>query len=327
MSKPFKTYRQQLAILRNRNLTINDGSKAIAILKNEGYYNVINGYKHIFLDDNLTKQYGTEMYKLGTEFEYIHALYEFDRNMRSILLKFILKMEQALKTKVSYHFSAQFRQEFNYLNINNFDNTDPRNATKLLARLSDVIQNNSNPSEQGGQFYHYLNNHKELPLWVLVTKMTFGNIVYFYKTMQQKTKDAIAKEIVETYEKAYKTTVAIPLQQQENFISMMITFINNFRNICAHEERLYNYIDKNKSKKQLGISLFHKTPTFPFMSKLIDCIIILGLFIPKKDYKCLTHLITDEINKLSTQLPQNVFNEILIKMGFSKNWKQDINLP
>lgn len=327
MTKPFKTYRQQLSILRGRNLIITDGAKAISILKNEGYYNVINGYKDIFIDITLTKQHGTELYKAGTKFEYIHALYEFDRNMRSILLKYILMMEQSIKTKVSYHFSNQFKQEFNYLNINNFDNTDPREATKLLAKLSELIKYNSEPSDQGGQFYHYLDQHKELPLWVLVTRMTFGTIVSFYKTMQQKTKDAVAQEIVSTYERSYNTTINIPLVQQEKFISLMITFISHFRNICAHEERLYNYIVKNKKKKPLNISLFHKSTSLVFLSKIVDCIIILGLFLPKKDYKCLVKLIINEIDKLSTQLPQHTFKEILIKMGFSKNWKQDITLP
>lgn len=62
MDKPFKTYRQQLTILRGRNLVIKDGSKAIQILKNEGYYNIINGYKDIFLDMPQTKQYGDDRY-------------------------------------------------------------------------------------------------------------------------------------------------------------------------------------------------------------------------------------------------------------------------
>ena len=75
MDKPFKTYRQQLTILRGRNLVIKDGSKAIQILKNEGYYNIINGYKDIFLDMPQTKQYGDDRYKAGTTFEHIYALY------------------------------------------------------------------------------------------------------------------------------------------------------------------------------------------------------------------------------------------------------------
>ena len=48
--KPFKTYNQQLKILRDRNLIIKNGSKAISILKRDNYYNIINGYKDIFLE-------------------------------------------------------------------------------------------------------------------------------------------------------------------------------------------------------------------------------------------------------------------------------------
>jgi abortive infection bacteriophage resistance protein len=49
--KPFKTYRQQLTILRSRGLSVN-GSRAIRILEKENYYNVINGYKDLFLIQN-----------------------------------------------------------------------------------------------------------------------------------------------------------------------------------------------------------------------------------------------------------------------------------
>ena len=81
MDKPFKTYRQQLRILRERNLLIPDGSKAVQILKREGYYNIINGYKEIFLDDTLSKEKQSDWYKAGTQFDYIYALYDFDRNL------------------------------------------------------------------------------------------------------------------------------------------------------------------------------------------------------------------------------------------------------
>lgn len=62
--KPFKTYNQQLKILRSRNIDIPDGSKTIKILKREGYYNIVNGYKEIFLDKTQTSQktrIGTKM--------------------------------------------------------------------------------------------------------------------------------------------------------------------------------------------------------------------------------------------------------------------------
>lgn len=47
MDKPFRTIEQQMGILRSRNMEVD--SSAGAVLKREGYYSVINGYKAPFL--------------------------------------------------------------------------------------------------------------------------------------------------------------------------------------------------------------------------------------------------------------------------------------
>lgn len=326
MDKPFKTYRQQLSILRSRNLEINNGSKAIKLLKTNGYYNIINGYKDIFIDSTLTQQYNDDRFKAGTTFENIYALYDFDRNIRAILIKYILKMETSLKTKIAYHFSNTYKSDFNYLDINNFDSNDPASTAKLIYDLTNVIKTNTNPGQQGARFYHYLDKHKELPLWVLVTKMTLGNIIHFYNGMKMSEKLAVIKEIITDYEKAYNYKVSIPIADQESFISNMFTVINILRNACAHEERLYNIVCKY-SRKTPRISLFHQANPVNFQSHLFEGIVILGLFLNKKDYLTLVKSITAEIETLANQLPQNIFNHVLIEMGFHKNWKAEIKLP
>ncbi|EGO8441344.1 Abi family protein, partial [Enterococcus faecalis] len=48
--KPFKTLDEQIIILRNRGLVISDDEVTKSILLRENYYNVINGYKDIFID-------------------------------------------------------------------------------------------------------------------------------------------------------------------------------------------------------------------------------------------------------------------------------------
>ena len=326
MDKPFKTYNQQLGILRKRNLIIKNGSKAISLLKTNGYYSIINGYKDIFLDSELTKQFGDDRYKPGTTFEHIYALYNFDRNIRSIMLKHILKMETSLKTKCAYYFSKAYQKDFNYLDINNYDNADPKNATTLINDLTNVINNNTSNNQKGARFYHYLDKHKELPLWVLVTKMSMGNIVKFYNTMKPALKYLVIEEIVKAYEKQYKINITIPIKDQEAFMSNMFFLINVFRNTCAHEERLYNLIYKNKGKLP-KIALFHKETPRTFESRVFDGILIIGLFVTKKDYNTLVHSISEEIDLLSKELPQNVFNQVLLQMGFHKNWKAEIKLP
>lgn len=49
--KEYKTYRQLISILRSRGMDIkkgSQGSRAMEILEQENFYNVINGYKDLF---------------------------------------------------------------------------------------------------------------------------------------------------------------------------------------------------------------------------------------------------------------------------------------
>jgi abortive infection bacteriophage resistance protein len=60
------------------------------ILERENYYNVINGYKELFLASKATAT-ADEAYKTGTTFDEVYALYNFDRELRNIYLKYLLK--------------------------------------------------------------------------------------------------------------------------------------------------------------------------------------------------------------------------------------------
>lgn len=125
-------------------------------------------------------------------------------------------MESSLKTKVSYYFSERYKQNFNYLDINNFDNQNPQKITKLIARLSSVITQNSEQKDQGGQFYHYLDKHKELPLWVLTTKMTLGEIIHFFGALEISIKDKIVNEFIDTFKKEYSIKIILFYQINMN---------------------------------------------------------------------------------------------------------------
>ena len=86
--KPYKSYRQQVAILRGRGMVIgkgSQGSRVMRILERENYYNVINGYKELFLDTPATATHD-ESYKHGTTFDEVYALYIFDREPHLLTL-------------------------------------------------------------------------------------------------------------------------------------------------------------------------------------------------------------------------------------------------
>ncbi|EKQ3610871.1 Abi family protein, partial [Enterococcus faecalis] len=78
--KPFKTLDEQIIILRNRGLVISDDEVTKSILLRENYYNVINGYKDIFID---RESEDSEKFIKNTNFNEIYRLYSLDRDFRN----------------------------------------------------------------------------------------------------------------------------------------------------------------------------------------------------------------------------------------------------
>ena len=77
MSKPFKTVEEQIEILKSRGLIIQDEERALFFLKNNNYYELINGYKDFFIDKDKTEQEKKDVYRNDVTFEDVVSLYEF----------------------------------------------------------------------------------------------------------------------------------------------------------------------------------------------------------------------------------------------------------
>lgn len=329
MAKPFQTHNQQLKMLRNRNILISNGSKAKAILIRENYYQLINGYKHIFLDLVESKKRQGDYYKNGTTFEQIYALYEFDRNLRNILMKYILMTENSIKSKIAYQFSSEHPKEaFSYFNINNYRDTNHQQTTSLIATLSSVTKQNTDSNTKSGPFYHYFNEHKELPLWVLITKLTLGQTCSLLYNLKESTQIEILKAVLYEFKNNSNNIAASKIIHQ-NYLKDFISAINcikAFRNVCAHEDRLYDYYAKNKNGKPIQTSFFYIGISTPaFQGGIFDIILLLRLFLTKRDYKQLLRRLLDELNKLEHELPSSLFSEVTRKMKLPKNWTSELN--
>lgn len=102
MPKIFLSYDQQIEKLKNeKNLQIDDEVYAKEILRQTSYYSLIGGYKDIF------KNPTTKKYKDGTKFEDIVELYYFDESLRQLFLKYLIKVENEIKSQVSYYFTER----------------------------------------------------------------------------------------------------------------------------------------------------------------------------------------------------------------------------
>ena len=90
--KQFLTYEEQIAFLKDKkDLEIQNVEYAKKILFKTGYFPLINGYKEAFKDSD------SKRFQKGVCFEDIYELYQFDNDLRSIFLKYILVAERNVK--------------------------------------------------------------------------------------------------------------------------------------------------------------------------------------------------------------------------------------
>jgi abortive infection bacteriophage resistance protein len=128
VKKPFLTYDQQISKLRDeKGLAIPDEAHAIEILTQIGYFSLVNGYKTPF-KDSVTGQY-----RNGAAFEDIENLYYFDEALRELFFKYLLKVEQKLKSHISYYFSEAYGNSIDaYTSIYSYDYHDPKKVPEIF---------------------------------------------------------------------------------------------------------------------------------------------------------------------------------------------------
>ncbi|MEK4231275.1 Abi family protein [Solibacillus sp. FSL H8-0538] len=316
--KPFKTHRQQLAILRARGLKINNGSKALRILENESYYAVINGYKDFFLvKDAIAKNKIPETYIPNATFEEIYELYSFDRDLRNTLLEYLLKFESNIKSKIAYRFSEKYKEPHAYLILKNYTRhqTKLKDVLSLISTISNTISKNG---KKKGSIAHYLDKHDGVPLWVLVNYLTIGNMQYFYSCLDNSLQNTIAKDFAISYKRDYGNVI----HYTPDMLESTLKTVTYFRNVCAHEERLYNFklhkpapsADIAKALS-LGIHLLDKGNIFTVLS-------FLKLVLPKKEHQKMIKNITKIICTYSPKFNSISFDAILLEMGLVDKWNE-----
>ena len=222
MPKPFMTYDQQIAKLKEKQLIIPDDAKAKEELRRVGYYALITGYKELF------KNPTTRNYRDGTTLDDIVALYHFDEHLRELTLHYLLQVERHIRSLLSYAFCDIFGdQQTAYLDAGNFNGSSP----KRRAGIQVLIDKHLNPlltrKSQHAYLEHYKRVHGNVPLWVLVNALTFGTLSKFYDLSAPQVQTAVSCEFE-------------GINEQQ--LVRLLEVLADDRNRCAHGERLFSYL-------------------------------------------------------------------------------------
>lgn len=311
--KAFKSYRQQLQTLRARGMIIgkgSQGSRVMRILERENYYNIINGYKESFLASKATAT-TDEVYKTGTTFDEVYALYNFDRQLRVIYLKYLLKIENTFKTVIAHEFSARYVHD-NYLKTENFDTSGERNISSAVKLIGDIQQEIARQMNKHHLVVtHYMTEHGHIPLWVLVNVLTFGKIENFYKCMKPSDKTVIAKQF--------------HLQPEE--LAKFMHMLALARNKCAHDERFFDIRFRErihtKSIKNFSALGLVRTPDGSYTYGTNDAYaiaVMFALLLGKTDLNEFVSSMKAAFSKLQKRLHTIPATDIMLIMGYDTNW-------
>lgn len=320
-SKPFKTLNQQLKILRDRGLNVPSNAKRS--LEQNGYYAIINGYKWSFLQrDSKGTVISPEQFVNGANFSEIQSLYDFDRELRSILFESLLKYENTLNATVSYRFSEAHPEEHSYLAIDNFTR-DPQKVQSVVRTISSLSNVVKNKSGQDNAIKHYVNKHRHVPLWVLVNFLTFGDINFFHQIMTNDLRITVAKDFTHFQRRSYPGQFIAGIQPEA--IDSVNQLVNHFRNAVAHGEITFSKkIFKTPNLRPFKAALGN--PNIPLNSQagIFELLIGLKVVLPKKDFKKLAHRIDELIRDYQNDFKSITFNSVLNDMNFPQNYKDFI---
>lgn len=286
--KEYKNSNELLDYIISKGVSVNNKEDALYKIKTYSYYSIINTYKDVFKNTN-------NEYKKNVSFDEIYALFEFDKNLRSIFLKYSLEIEMILKSLLAETISSRYGIK-DYLIKGNFDDTV--NKTTINESINVIEEEINKQNGKHEAVTHYIDEYGFVPPFVLTKILTLGELSRLYAMLKQSDRQSISKNF----------------KLSDKVLKQIIVNMTMIRNICAHNDRLFSfhskfrisfkYIEKNYNEKSVNIYMIMKC-----MESLL----------PKDKKKEFIKLINNEIKVLDSKLKSIKTDKILSIMGFYKN--------
>lgn len=285
--KEYKSNEQLIEYLVSKNVIVKDKKDAINKIEKYTYYSIVNSYKYNFKDRNGN-------YLPNVTFDEIYALYDFDKNLKYIILKYALEIETIIKSLMANQISKVYGLQ-DYLNINNLDDkVNIKIKENLINRINDEIDHNY---KVHSAITHYKDKYGYVPPFVLMKILTFGVASSYYGLLKQNDRQMIAKYF----------------KISDKLLKQILKNLTSIRNIAAHSDRLFCFRDKYT----LGFKVIDKNYLVSGNSTNLYMILrILKLILNYEMYNELINSINKEIKKLSSKLESININDILRIMGY-----------
>ncbi|MBG9796825.1 Abi family protein [Brevibacillus laterosporus] len=211
--KPALTFDEQLTRLKMvRKLIIKDEFQAVEQLKKYNYYR-LSAYMKPYM--------AGEHFRDGTTFEQVVDLYNFDRQLRQILMPILESIEIAIKTQVAYLLGNNYGP-LSYKDKNYFKNEVYHE--KFLSVFDKELRQAANV-KNASILHHMATYEGHIPIWVAVEIMSFTTISKLFSNLLDEDRQHISKSY---------------FGHDEAYLSSWLNTLSYVRNIIAHHARLFN---------------------------------------------------------------------------------------
>lgn len=238
--KPARSTDQQLEILLQRGMHVADRERARHYLHHINYYRL----RAYWLPFELTAPGDDGHYfKPGTDFDAVVALYDFDRELRLLLIDAIERIEISLRTRWANELSLRYGP---------FAHEEPAHFQKdyIWRQCKDELAKEyARSRETFAEHYRTRYNHLETPpIWVASELMTLGHLSRWLQNLR------IPRD---------RQIIADAYGLDEKVLVSFAHHLTIVRNHCAHHGRVWNRKLSLKmqipGKKPAGLSAMFNT--------------------------------------------------------------------
>lgn len=198
--EPPTTYQQQIALLRDRGLTVSDDELATHCLAHHNYFRLIR-YRRPFLGAD-------DRFKDGARFEDLWALYRFDVLLRHLLLEALKRVELSVRARWSYvlsHSNGPMAHEDTTIHSAAYHDAHLASLDEELKRSEDLGKWKNGPGRP--------------PIWIACESMSFGLLSRFYSCI---------------FPFKLKKEIAAPFSLFPDTLKSLLEHSSYVRNLCAH---------------------------------------------------------------------------------------------
>lgn len=248
-AKQFKTYAEQVDLLRKRGLQIDDRAWAESFLQRFNYYRV-SGYWYPLLKFTAEDGSATENFIDGASLDLVAALYEFDERLRHSVFRELDRVEMAVRALLGYELGR----------IDPLIHLAPESlGAQARQRLRDrqtryEVWRGKYESALRGSKEDFVRHHQrkyrgEMPIWVAVEIMDWGMVSHLYGMSPGPARNRMAERC------------GLSAPQLESWLKSL----NVLRNLAAHHARMFNRVYDLKPKLNDDVRL---TPIAGAMNKV-----------------------------------------------------------